>query len=48
MLQSVLFETLFTGWAPAAAASLAWAIANVLLWWALMWALVRKGVRLTV
>ena len=48
LLQAVLFGTLFAGWAPAEAASLAWAIANVLLWWALTWALARKGVRLTV
>ena len=48
VLQAVLFETVFAGWAPAEAASLAWATANVLLWWALMWALVRKGVRLAV
>ncbi len=47
-LQPVLFEALFTPWAPAAAASLAWALANVVLWLLLMWPLFRKGVRLGV
>jgi predicted acyltransferase len=47
-LQSVLFETLFAPWAPAAAASLAWALVNVLLWLLVMWPLVRRGIRLTV
>jgi predicted acyltransferase len=48
VLQTVLFQTLFAGWAPPAAASLAWAIANVLLWWAIMYLLFRTRVRLTV
>ena len=47
-LQSVLFEALFAPWAPAAAASLAWALATVLLWLLVMWPLVRRGIRLTV
>jgi predicted acyltransferase len=48
VLQAWLFQTLFAGWAPAAAASLAWALANVLLWWAVMYLLFRTGIRLTV
>src|SRR6266542_1696293 len=47
-LQAVLFETLFAPWAPAAAASLAWALATVLLWLFVMWPLFRKGIRFTV
>ena len=47
-LQSVLFEALFAPWAPAAMASLAWALANVLIWILVMWPLVRRGIRLTV
>ena len=47
-LQAVLFEALFAPWAPPAAASLVWALANVLLWLVLMWPLVRRGIRLTV
>lgn len=47
VLQAVLFQALFAGWAPAAA-SLAWALANVLLWWAVMYLLFRTGIRLTV
>jgi predicted acyltransferase len=47
-LQPVLFEALFAPWASAAAASFAWALANVLLWLLLMWPLFRKGVRLSV
>jgi predicted acyltransferase len=45
-VQAVLFDTLFAPWAPAAAASLAWAAANVLLWLLVMWPLWRRGVRL--
>jgi predicted acyltransferase len=48
VLQAVLFEMLFAGWAPPAAASLAWALANVLVWWAVMYLLFRTGIRLTV
>jgi len=47
-LQPVLFEALFAPWAPAAAASLAWALAHVLLWLLVMWPLFRKGIRLGV
>src|SRR5881397_3012939 len=47
-LEPVLFEALFAPWAPAAAASLAWSLANVLLWLFVMWPLFRRGVRLTV
>ena len=47
-LQAVLFEALFAPWAPAAAASLAWALAHVLLWLFVMWPLFRKGIRLGV
>jgi predicted acyltransferase len=47
-LQAVLFGALFAPWAPVAAASLAWALANVLLWLVLAWPLFRRGVRLGV
>jgi predicted acyltransferase len=47
-LQAVLFDLFFASWAPAAAASLAWALANVLIWLLLAWPLFRKGVRLGV
>jgi len=47
-LQAVLFDWLFAPWGSPKTASLAWALANVLLWLALMWPLFRKGVRLTV
>ena len=47
-LQSVLFDALFAPWAPVAAASLAWALANVLLWLLITWPLFRRGIRLTV
>lgn len=47
-LQAVLFDALFTPWAPLAAASLAWAITNVVLWLAILWPFSRRGVRLTV
>jgi predicted acyltransferase len=47
-LQAVLFEALFAPWATVTAASLAWALANVLLWLAIMWPLFRRGVRLGV
>jgi predicted acyltransferase len=48
VLQAALYDAFFTGWAPPAMASLAWALANVLLWLAVMWGLARRGVRLTV
>ena len=47
-LQGVLFETLLVPWATPAAASLVWALANVLLWLLLMWPLFRKGIRVSV
>jgi predicted acyltransferase len=46
--QAVLFDALFTPWAPAVIASLAWAVANVLLWLLLAWPLFRRGVQLRV
>jgi len=47
-LQAWLFEHLFAPWASPVNASLAYALGYVLLWWALMWALDRSGVRLRV
>ena len=47
-LQAVLYEHLFAPWLKPAAASLAWALGNVLLWLAAMWALYRKGIRISV
>jgi predicted acyltransferase len=47
-LQAVLFERYFAGLGDPALASLAWALANVLLWLALMWPLYRRGIHLTV
>ena len=47
-LQPMLFDAFFAPWAPAMAASLAWALANVLLWLLVTWALDRRGIRLTV
>ena len=47
-LQAVLYDHLFAPWLQPAAASLAWALGNVLLWLAAMWALYRKGIRVTV
>lgn len=47
-LQAWLFGHLFAPWLPPADASLAYALAYVLLWWGLMWALHRSGVRLRV
>jgi predicted acyltransferase len=47
-LQPMLFDAAFAPWAPAMAASLAWALANVLLWLLITWALDRRGIRLTV
>jgi predicted acyltransferase len=44
-LGPVLFDALFRPWLRPAAASLAWAIANVLLWLFAMWPLYRKGIR---
>src|SRR5262249_9411021 len=47
-LQAVLFEGLFAPWAPAIAASLAWAVANVVLRLVRIWPFFRRGVRLGV
>ena len=47
-LQAWLFDRLFASWLPPIDASLAYAVAYVLLWWGLMWALSRTGVRLRV
>jgi len=47
-LQAVLYEQLFMPWLRPASASLAWALGNVLLWLAVMWALYGKGIRVTV
>jgi predicted acyltransferase len=47
-LQAVLFDTFFAPWAPPAAASLAWAAANMVLWLVILWPLSHKGIRLTV
>jgi len=48
VLQAVLYEHLFAPWLRPAAASLAWALGNVLLWLAVMGVLYRRGVRLSV
>ena len=48
VLQAVLYERYFTPWVRPAAASLGWAIANVLLWLAVMGGLYRKGIRVSV
>jgi predicted acyltransferase len=47
-LQAWLFAHLFAPWADPVNASLAYALAYVLLWWGLMWVLQRTGVRLRV
>ena len=47
-LHAWLFDRLFAPWLPPFDASLAYALAYVLLWWGLMWALHRSGVRLRV
>jgi predicted acyltransferase len=47
-LQTALFTAFFAPWATPRIASLAWAVANVLLWLILMWPFWRKGIRLTV
>lgn len=45
-LQAWLFERLFAPWAAPANASLAWALAYVLVWWGAMWLMFRLGLRL--
>jgi predicted acyltransferase len=47
-LQRVIFDDVFAPWATPVNASLAYAIAYVLLWLALMWLLERRHIRLTV
>ena len=47
-LQALLFDRLFAPWATPINASLAYAIAYLVLWFAVMWALDRRGIRLTV
>lgn len=47
-LQTLLFDRLFAPWASPVNASLAYAMAYVVLWLALMWLLDRRGIRLTV
>jgi predicted acyltransferase len=47
-IQATLYGLLFAPWAPAAAASLAWALANALLWLAVMWPLFRRDIRLAI
>jgi len=46
-LQAVFFDAYFAPLASPALASLAWAVANVLLWLAVMWPLHRRNIRLT-
>ena len=45
-LQALLFERVFAPWAAPVNASLAYAVAYVLVWWGAMWLLYRAGVRL--
>jgi predicted acyltransferase len=47
-LHAVLFEAIFAPWATPPVASLAWAVANVLVWLAAMWPLFRRHIRLGV
>lgn len=47
-LQAWLFDRVFAPWAPPVNASLAYALAYVLLWWVVMWMLYRRGIRLRV
>ena len=47
-LHAWLFEHLFAPWASPVNASLAYALAYVLLWWALMWVFDRSGLRIRV
>jgi predicted acyltransferase len=47
-LHAWLFEHLFAPWASPVNASLAYALAYVLLWWAITWGLDRTGLRLRV
>jgi predicted acyltransferase len=47
-LQAIVFDALFAPWTSPAAASLAWAAANVVLWLVILWPFSRRGVRLSV
>lgn len=47
-LDRVLFQRTFSPWLPPADASLAYAVAYLAVWWAIMWGLDRRGVRLRV
>ena len=47
-LHAWLFERLFAPWAAPLDASLAWALAYVLLWWGAMWLMFRLGLKLRV
>ena len=47
-LHAVLYDAVFAPWATPPLASLAWALANVLLWLLAMWPLFRRNVRLGV
>jgi predicted acyltransferase len=44
----VLFQTLFAPWAAPENASLAFALATLLVWLGVAWALYRRDIRLTV
>ena len=45
-VKQLVFQRAFAPWASAVNASLAYAIAYVLLWWAVMWFFCRVGIRL--
>jgi predicted acyltransferase len=47
-LHALLFDRLFAPWATPINASLAYAVAYLALWLAIMWLLDRRGIRLTV
>jgi predicted acyltransferase len=47
-LHAVLYDALFAPWAAPPVASLAWALANVLIWLLAMWPLARRNIRLSV
>jgi predicted acyltransferase len=47
-LHAWLFERLFAPWAAPINASLAWALAYVLVWWGAMWLMFRLGLKLRV
>ena len=47
-LQAIVFDALFAPWTSPAAASLAWAAANVVFWLVILWPFSRRALRLTV